>query len=164
MTVATRRIPPHPALWPARQRRPQSQHREGPLPARGRAPGGAPRTDGRTHPAHATRAMPVLRWSDAHHRNLPEREKTAITGTAPCDGSMMKRPSPRLIQPRFPREHRSGGDCPRQHEPTQISRFSLDPATDASAIFGKGSRCAHPSRLKPMLIIMQAPDVGALSR
>jgi hypothetical protein len=107
--------------------------------------------------------LPVLRWSDAHHRNPPQREKAAVTGTAPGDGSMMKGPSPRLIQSRFPREHRSRGDCPGPREPTQMAGLSLDPATGASAIFGKGSLCAHPSRLKPRLIIMTAPCVGTLS-
>lgn len=159
----TRRVPSHPALRPTGQCRPQVQHREDPQPARGGAPRRCPRTGGRTHSAYAARAVPLLRRTDADHRNIPARAKAAIAGTASGDGSMTKRPSSRSIWHRFPCGHRTAGDCPRRPEPAETARLCLDPAIGASVTSGKSSLRAHPSRRQWLLIIMAAPDDGALS-
>ena len=72
------RLPPHPSLWPARQRHPQSQPRQRPrTPGRG----ATSRTRRGGGDARSAAALSLLRRPHAHHRHLRALEP------APCAAS-----------------------------------------------------------------------------
>ena len=108
-------LPPHPPLWPARQRRPQGQHR-----ARSRTSRRAP-ARGRMQrirrcrcccPDRLATAMPVLRRQDDRHRDLRARRPRPSTAV----GRLYKR---------GPRRH-DGAPPITAHHPCRETSSSQD--------------------------------------
>ena len=125
-------VPPHSALRPAGQRNAEGQHCPHPRPARAAPARIVSARTNRARNTHLARTMPMLRWPDAHHRDIPTWPNTSNQSTTQKAARMMDSPS-YARPPVRPSPHRSKGSLgstlsTRRHDPqTKAKRPTIMP-------------------------------------
>ena len=102
---------------PARQHRPQSQHREDPCLARDRPPRQEPQAPAEIIPLTLREPCPCCGGPMRIIEMFQSRSATTVAGATTAAGSMTLRPSPWPIRPRIPIRRRSTGCLPAHRHP-----------------------------------------------